>query len=552
MTHIPISLPKASLAITLLALATAPDLRGQQVLATVPGQIEGEARGGALVAIGDHDGDGVIDTAIGCPGGDGGVVIASGADGTELLSIPAPQSGKRFGASLAALGDLNGDAVPDLAVSAPGDLSGSDPGQVFVYSGIDGTLLYTLTGAAGGDEFGAAIDAMGDIDGDGKAELVIGAPGSDLGGDDSGAASVHSGNDGTPLAVMPGADDDDHFGDTVAGDMQGTLKAEGEEPGVIIGSTQDDSGGNGYLRVYRGPDLDLDLTISGAPGERVGEAARLIADLDGDGTTDMALSVEAIDAAGEPAGPGVVRLVSGADGALMRELSSASAGPDFGYTLAAVGDVDGDGGADVAVGEPGAVVGEFESAGAVRVFSGNDGALLQRVSGGLAGANLGAALAPLGDIDGDLVADLGVGIPGALAGMLRAGTALFVSVAPWEPIAQTGVPNEGCVPELDGHGPISAHNDMKLKLCDAQPGSEVLLVIGGALVFDPQSGTFMPLPDILVGDLWTNGAGSLNYTFELPESMPAGTEIYYQFVLPDESGPSGVVRSNALLAETRG
>lgn len=121
------------------------------------------------------------------------VLGAQTTNAALIFEHPNPQAGANFGAAIAEVGDVNGDGIPDLLVGAPlQDVDGrTDQGQAFVISGDDGTLLFTLDNPTpqAGAQFGSALARTGDIDGDGKLDFLVGAPGQDAGPCEIGSTS---------------------------------------------------------------------------------------------------------------------------------------------------------------------------------------------------------------------------------------------------------------------------------------------------------------------------------------------------------------------------
>ena len=107
-------------------------------------------------------------------------------------------SGDELGFSVGGAGDVNGDGFADLIVGAPGDGNGS----ARVYSGIDGNVLYTFDGDGEGDFFGGSVSGAGDVNGDGFADLIVGAASDDNNGTSSGIARVFVGEGSAPQPLL--------------------------------------------------------------------------------------------------------------------------------------------------------------------------------------------------------------------------------------------------------------------------------------------------------------------------------------------------------------
>ncbi|MDX1383593.1 MAG: FG-GAP-like repeat-containing protein, partial [Thermoanaerobaculia bacterium] len=251
-------------------------------------------------AIGDVDGDGAADLVASAPanqpGGDsaGTVFVYSGASGAELWRVVGAP-GDQLGMGIEAAGDVDGDGVPDVAAGAPG------AARAYIYSGSDGTVIHELSPPEGrSGSFGAKTAGTGDVDGDGGADVVVGAPGA---GNGAGAAMVFSGADGSLLAIWEGA----------PGEALGTTVA-GGEGFVIVGAPNAGEGNRGEVRVYRGLEAEPAFVIAAEEtGQQLGGMfASVVGDVDADGTPDIYAS-DWQDAAAGPM-TGRVYVHSGATG----------------------------------------------------------------------------------------------------------------------------------------------------------------------------------------------------------------------------------------------
>jgi hypothetical protein len=282
--------------------------------------------GRAIEPLGDLDGDGFGELAIGAPGQDR-VVVVSGAFGDVIRDWQGLPNGDGLGAALALLGDVQGDGWPDLAVTA----FDAQPSRVLFLSGYDGAILRELSQWPP-QSFGERLAAGGDADGDGIGDLLIAST------SDIRRVYLHSGATGALLRTFLPHDAQPAFPDGIAfvPDLDGDERAD-----VAIGDTDADTTwtDTGAVRIYSGATGQVLRTLSGGPYEKLGLEIEPIADADGDGVEDLLLS-----AAGSNLASGYVTLVSGASGAQIQRLGGA--GAHVGGALAALPDVDLDGHVD--------------------------------------------------------------------------------------------------------------------------------------------------------------------------------------------------------------
>lgn len=325
----------------------------------------------------DRDRDGHDDLHAHVPTG---LAWISGRDGTvQRTLIAAP-----FERLLAAV-DLDGDGTLELvhtrALYTPADM--------FVRR-VDGRLLYRLRRAQVTNSFGFAVVVLDDWNRDGVRDLAIPAPSEQS----AGRIYVYSGSDGAPLTVLLPRYPFTGFGQRM--EMVPDVDGDGLNDLVIA---QD-----GRVGIYAGGSgAHLYELGTPEPLSRFGCDISVAGDANGDGVTDIVIGILTRSRDGK----GAV-LCCGRTGA---EIHAWTGPPEdvFGMSVAGLGDVDGDGAADVAVGAP---QHRFwppvrdPGPGYVRVFSGRDGSELFTLHGDANESGFGTVLGAAGDVDGDTVPDL--------------------------------------------------------------------------------------------------------------------------------------------------
>ena len=301
-----------------------------------------------VVGVGDLNGDGVAEVMIGGPGSDnkaidgGRIYAAMGlAAGVPSFTMTHPVdtividgilAGDMAGSTVGTISDLNGDLKPELLIGAPFmDRGGADRGAGFVIwsppagGGVDlgdpatnNGSGYMIRGEANGDHAGTTMASIADLNGDGKAEVLIGAPGSDATGANAGAAYVVFGK-ATDTAVA--------LANVTAG--TGGFRITGE-----------------------------------AAGDTAGSALTSVGDMNGDGLAEIVVGAYGNDAGGVDAGAVYVvfgkatttgvSLTTVAAGTGGFRITGATAGAHIGSAVANIGDINGDGRGDLLIGAPGA------------------------------------------------------------------------------------------------------------------------------------------------------------------------------------------------------
>ena len=396
--------------------------------------------GFALASAGDVNGDGFADVIVGAPDWDTSLAAQGGAfvylgdeDGLQTSpqwSYISPTANGRLGYSVDGAGDVNHDGYDDVIVGAPywsNHAEDPEEGGIFLFPGSAGGVLDDYTWAKDSDQdyahFGWSVSGAGDVNGDGFADIIAGAPGYESGGSDLGAAFVYHGWWGVPRTTPAwhayGEHSLDQTGTSVAG--AGDVDRDGYAD-VVVGSPGYDNGelNEGNVRTYHGSAQGLEVTYyfhveSDQDLAAMGSIVNAAGDINRDGFSDIILGVPLWD--GGLTDEGVVWVYIGSSAGVTSTFAwnkeSNKAQARFGSAAAGAGDVNGDGYADIIVGADHWEDAAESDEGAAWVYHGGPTGVISAPAwyhpSGQAGALFGKAVAGAGDVNGDGYADVLVG-----------------------------------------------------------------------------------------------------------------------------------------------
>ena len=492
-----------SAAITAAILAgTSPVVMGQNIdlaqLGTthpgirIGGDVMQDYSGTTVSGAGDVNGDGFADVLVGAPGNDaaspeaGAAYIVFGGRTADLdvanistagILISGNAGSDMTGTSISGAGDVNGDGIGDYVVGiSNASVSGADPytfstsqgGRTYVVFGsttvtnLDlsvgvGSRGFEIEGADGGDLSGARVSGAGDVNGDGRDDLLIAAPGQ--GEFNDGELYVVFGKaDNGPLDLT----DFDVTGNgfRLAGTMDANAIAQSSGVGDFNGDGLDDilvrtAGSTTRAAVIFGKTSTTAVSLfsfDGTQGMAITGANLNVAflsgagDVNGDGLNDIIVGRP--NAVGQNFNSGVSTVVFGRPSSATVDLDTLGAADGFevlgansydysGDTVAGAGDINGDGFADVLVGIPrpytsygGAAFVIFgkNNGNAVNLSPTLPGAVGYRIDREVSGDRLGSSLSSAGDFNADGLSDilLGARLANGLGGEVDAGRSYVI------------------------------------------------------------------------------------------------------------------------------
>ncbi len=321
----------------------------------------------------------------------------SGGEVITHWQIEGAWSSAFLGYGLAEIGDVDGDGLAEVLIHSYQDQDAASlrDGSLHIRSGADGSLLYKLTDF---DYLDSSMDGIGDVNGDGAADFVVGLPNENGHASRAGRVVVYSGIDGAILF--------EKLGNNVGNDLGAAVCGTGDwnSDGVPDFAFFDDASG-ATVKVFSGSDFSLIKKFNAPTGaDQFGRSIALAGDVDMDGVSDLMIADPWAQGVGSN-GDGRVFVYSGQSKTLLYELGAYHADSWLGLTMASAGDTDGDGADDLLV-----CNGSLSSSNRVLLFDGQSGSLRSIYGWSSNSDNFGAAIASAGDLNEDGYGDIAISV----------------------------------------------------------------------------------------------------------------------------------------------
>jgi hypothetical protein len=413
--------------------------------------------GRSVETVGDVNGDSYDDVIVGAQLYDSGETdegkafvyygSPTGPSAVANWSAEGNQSNAHYGESAKTAGDVNGDGYADVIVGATLYSNGDfEEGRAYVYYGSANGLNASPNWTGESNQFmahyGRDVSPAGDLNGDGYADVAVGAFEYDNGESEEGRVYVYFGSATGLNAVAgwtaEGNQSDAKFGHSSAGvDINGDGYSD-----LLVGAYRYDNGqaNEGRAFIYLGASDGLSTVTnwsaeSNQNNAEYGVEAGTAGDVNGDGYADLIVGAHKYDNGQTDEGAAFVFYgsPSGLSGAANWFVDSNQAGAWFGHSVTTAGDVNGDGYSDVIIGSPRYTNGQAEE-GRAFVYYGSASGLSMTpawfAESNQATASLGGAVSTAGDVNGDGYADVLVGANSYDNGQIDEGTAYVYHGSP--------------------------------------------------------------------------------------------------------------------------
>jgi hypothetical protein len=583
----------------------------------------------SVSSAGDVNGDGIDDLVVGSPYGDiggdtaGQAYVIYGVEGTsqtevDLSSLSAEDGfvvvgdrGDRLGFSVSSAGDVNEDGIDDLIIGAPfGGDPAVEPGVACVIYGVEGNSRdsvdlgqlsvedgYIIVGDASGDEAGRSVSSVGDVNGDGIDDLIVGAPYGDDGGSKAGEAYVIYGREADDRATIDLSNLSDEEGFVIVGAMGGdylgfSVSSAGDVNGdglddLVVGAPRGDIGGESAGEAYviyglngvKRTTIDLAnlsandgfVIVGDEVGEETGFDVSTAGDVNGDGIDDLIVGAPGADDGGE------AYVIYGIQGDGRGPLTIDSLVPSEGFiikgdiqydgagvSVSSAGDVNGDGIDDLIVGASEGGYGDSGYAYVIYGVSGSNRTVLDlanlsandgfAIKGGDTGDRAGQSVSAAGDVNGDGIDDLIVSsrIRGIDAG------AAYVIYGFYNPPSGTGLParitaleDTPSLVDLTGLviSDVDPTGDMRLVI-EADLGSLLAETQAGVTATITADGQTLTLTGTLEGlQAYLQGAGAVGYLGPADVNGAAADTLLVQV---DDNDGAGLIEVGEIVVDIGG